>query len=111
MATKGAEKRGASQVGPPSKEGKVASPKDKAAPSKAGAPGAEATQEGKVSSPKDKTAPSKAGAPGTEATKGPRAAKGHVPNDETAEVLREAREGKNLLHYDSVEEMYKDLGI
>ena len=36
---------------------------------------------------------------------------GHLPNAETAKVLREAREGKNLLHYESLEEMFKDLGI
>ncbi len=35
----------------------------------------------------------------------------HVPNAETAKVRREAREGRNLLHYDSLEEMFKDLGI
>jgi hypothetical protein len=110
MATQGAEKRGASQVGPPAQEGKVASPKDKKVHTKARAPGAEATQGDRVSRPKDEIPHTKAGAPGTEAIKGLRAAEGHVPNNETAEVLREARNGKNLLHYDSVEEMYKDLG-
>jgi hypothetical protein len=65
----------------------------------------------KVSSPKDKIAPSEGGAPGAKTTRRPRTVKGHVPNDETAQVLREAQEGKNLLRYENLEEMFKDLGI
>ena len=45
------------------------------------------------------------------ATKNPCIIASHVPNAETAKVLREAREGKNLLRYKSLEEMFKDLGI
>jgi len=86
MATKKVVKDGASRVAPSAKGGKV-------------------------SSSKDQIVPSKAGAPSTEATKSPPTVEGHVPNAETAEVLREAREGKNLLHYESLEEMFKDLGI
>jgi hypothetical protein len=86
MATNKVEKDGTSRVAPSSKEGKV-------------------------SSSKDQIVPSKVGAPSTEAAKSPPTVKDHVPNAETAEVLREAREGKNLLHYESLEEMFKDLGI
>jgi hypothetical protein len=32
-------------------------------------------------------------------------------NEETAQVLRDADAGKNLLHYPSVEAMYEDLGL
>jgi hypothetical protein len=35
----------------------------------------------------------------------------HVPNDETAQALRDARDGKDLVTYASVEEMFDDLGI
>ena len=86
MATKKIENPGASQV-PPSSKG------------------------GKMSSPKDQIVPSKAVAPSTKATKSPPTVEGHVPSDETAEVLRQAQDGKNLLHYESLEEMFKDLGI
>jgi hypothetical protein len=86
MATKGVNKRGTSR----------------ALPSAEGA---------KSSSPKNKTALPKGGAPGDEMTKRPRAVEGHVPNDETAQVLREAQEGKNLLHYENLEAMFEDLGI
>ena len=78
---------------------------------KAGAPSSEAIQEGKGSDPKDKIPPSKDVAANDKATKSPRTGEGHVPNAETAKVLREAREGKNLLRYESLEEMFKDLGI
>ena len=86
MATKKVEKDGASPVAPPSKAGKA-------------------------SSSKDQIVPSKAAAPSAEAAKSPPTVAGHVPNAETAEVLREAREGNNLLHYECREEMFKDLGI
>jgi hypothetical protein len=39
------------------------------------------------------------------------AKKGRVPNAETARILREAEEGKNLLKYANLEEMFEDLGI
>jgi hypothetical protein len=35
----------------------------------------------------------------------------HIPNEETARVLRDAQEGKNLLNYGNLEEMFEDLGI
>jgi hypothetical protein len=72
---------------------------------------APSSEVGKGSSSKDHTVPSKAGAPSTKATKSAPAIEGHVPNAETADVLRQAREGTNLLHYESLEEMFKDLGI
>ncbi len=37
--------------------------------------------------------------------------KEQVVNAETAQVLRDADAGKNLLHYASLDEMFKDLGI
>jgi hypothetical protein len=45
------------------------------------------------------------------AKKVPRARKGSVVSAETAEVLRDAEAGKNLLHYPSLEAMFEDLGI
>jgi hypothetical protein len=110
MGAKEVEKRG-SQSAPSSKGGKMSSPKDQVVPHQAGAPSTVATQEGKGSNSKDKIPPSQGGASNAKATKSPRTVEGHVPNAETAKVLREAREGKNLLHYESVEEMFKDLGI
>jgi hypothetical protein len=35
----------------------------------------------------------------------------HVINAETAQVLRDADAGKDLLHYASLDEMFNDLGI
>jgi len=32
-----------------------------------------------------------------------------IPNEETAQVLRDTDEGKNLVKYNTVEEMFKDL--
>jgi hypothetical protein len=55
-------------------------------------------------------APAKA-RPEPEAKKGPRSRKGTTVNAETAEVLRDAEAGKNLLHYPSLEAMFEDLGI
>jgi hypothetical protein len=110
MGAKDVEKRG-SQSTRSSKGGKKSSPKEKNVSPKAGAPSTEAIQEGKDSNPKDKIRPSKGVVSNDKATKSPRTALGHVPNAETAEVLREAREGKNLLHYESLEEMLKDVGI
>ena len=49
--------------------------------------------------------------PEPEAKKGPRSRKGTTVNAETAEVLRDAEAGKNLLHYPSLEAMFEDLGI
>jgi len=37
--------------------------------------------------------------------------KKHVFNAETAQVLRDAEAGKNLIQYASLEEMFEDLGI
>ncbi len=86
MATKKGKKDGASKVAPSSKGDKV-------------------------SSSKDLIMPPKSGTSSIEAIMSPPTVEGHVPNAETAEVLREARDGKNLLHYESLEEMFKDLGI
>jgi hypothetical protein len=78
--------------------------------------------------PSIKRAPAKGAAPGKKdaansppapaearraigAKKAPRPRKGTVVNAETAEVLRDAEAGKNLLHYPSLEAMFEDLGI
>jgi len=110
MGAKDVGKRG-TQSTRSSKGGKRSSPKEKNVSHKAGAPSTEAIQEGKVSNPEDKIPLSKDVASNDKATKSPRTALGHVPNAETAKVLLEASEGKNLLHYESLEEMFKDLGI
>lgn len=47
----------------------------------------------------------------TTATSKLRTEDGHVPNAETARVLREAEQGKNLVTYANLEEMFEDLGI
>jgi hypothetical protein len=104
------EKRG-SQSERSSKAGKELSPKERNVSPRASASSTEAVQEGKASDPKDEVPASNDVAPNDKATKRPRTADGHVPNAETAKVLREAREGKNLLRYESLEEMFKDLGI
>ena len=49
--------------------------------------------------------------PATKAKKATRPRKGSTVNAETAEVLRDAEAGKNLLHYPSLEAMFEDLGI
>jgi hypothetical protein len=49
--------------------------------------------------------------PATKAKKAPRPRKGTTVNAETAQVLRDAEAGKNLLHYPSLEAMFEDLGI
>ena len=49
--------------------------------------------------------------PAAEARKAPRSRKGTTVNAETAQVLRDAEAGKNLLHYPSLEAMFEDLGI
>lgn len=49
--------------------------------------------------------------PATEAGQPARSRKGTTVNAETAEVLRDAEAGKNLLHYPSLEAMFEDLGI
>jgi hypothetical protein len=41
----------------------------------------------------------------------PRSRKDTAVNAETAQVLRDAEVGKNLLHYPSLEAMFEDLGI
>ncbi len=110
MGAKEVERRGSRSVRS-SKGGKRSSTKEKNVAPEAGAPSTEANQEGKVSNRRDKVALSKDVASNDKATKSARTAGGHVPNAETAKVLREAREGKNLVHYDSLEEMFKDLGI
>jgi len=110
MGAKEVEK-GGSQPARSSKGGKRSSPKEKNVSPRAGAPSTEAIQEVKVSNPMGTIPLSKDGASNDKATKSSRTAEGHVPNAETAKVLREAREGKNLLHYESLDEMFKDLGI
>jgi len=75
----------------------------------ASAPSDEAVREANVPNRKEKIPLSNDVGSNDKATKSPRTAEVHVPNAETAKVLREAREGKNLLHYDSLEEMFKDL--
>jgi hypothetical protein len=49
--------------------------------------------------------------PATKSRKAPRSRKGTIVNAETAQVLRDAEAGKNLLHYPSLEAMFEDLGI
>lgn len=36
---------------------------------------------------------------------------GNTPNEETAKVLKEVDEGKNLKTYKSTEEMFREMGI
>jgi hypothetical protein len=103
--------RGGSQSARPSKAGKGSRPKDRKVSSKAGASSTEAIQVGKASGPKDEIPASNDVASREAAAKSPRTIESHVPNAETAKVLREAREGKNLLRYESLDEMFKDLGI
>jgi len=107
MCAKEVEK-GGSQPARSSKGGKRSSPQEKNVSPRAGAPSTEAIQEVKVSNPKDKIPLSKDVASNDKGTKSPRTAEGRVPNAETAKVLREAREGKNLLHYKSLEEISVD---
>jgi hypothetical protein len=94
-----------------SKVGKGSSPEVRKVPPKAGASRTEAIQEEKVSGPKDEIPASNDVASRETVAKSPRTTESHVPNAETAKVLREAREGKNLLRYESLDEMFKDLGI
>jgi hypothetical protein len=103
--------KGGSQSARSSKVGKGSSPEDRKVSPKAGASSSEAIQEGKASHPKDQIPASSDVASRETAAKSPRTIESHVPNAETAKVLREAREGKNLLRYESLEEMFKDLGI
>jgi hypothetical protein len=49
--------------------------------------------------------------PATKVKKAPGSRKGTTVNAETAQVLRDAEAGKNLLHYPSLEAMFEDLGI
>ncbi|MHB1561153.1 MAG: hypothetical protein ACYC61_27200 [Isosphaeraceae bacterium] len=49
--------------------------------------------------------------PAPKAMKARRSRKGTTVNAETAKVLRDAEDGKNLLHYPSLEAMFEDLGI
>jgi hypothetical protein len=93
------------------KVGKRSSPEDRKVSPKAGASSTDATQEEKASCPKDEIPASNDVASRESTAKSPRTIESHVPNAETAKVLREAREGKNLLRYESLEEMFKDLGI
>jgi len=102
---------GGSQSSRSSEVGKGSSPVDRTVSPKAGVSSTEAIQEGKASGPKDEIPDSNDVASREMAGKIPRAIESHVPNAETAKVLREAREGKNLLRYESLEEMFKDLGI
>jgi len=34
-----------------------------------------------------------------------------LPNEETRKVLQESDQGKNLVHYDSLDDVFEDLGI
>jgi len=110
MGAKEVEK-GGSQPARSNKVGKRSSPKKKNMSPRASAPSAEAIREANVPNPKERIPLSNDVASNDKATKSPRTAEVHVPNAETAKVLRDAREGKNLLHYESLEEMFKDLGI
>ena len=103
--------KGGSRSARASKVGKGSSPDDRKVSPQAGASSTEAIQEGKASCPKDEIPASNDVASRETAAKSPRTIESHVPNAETAKVLREAREGKNVLRYDSLEEMFKDLGI
>ncbi len=104
------EKRGP-QSARSSKLGKRPSPDEKNVAPMAGASSSQAIGKGKAAGPKDKNPAWNDAVSNENATKRPETTVGHVPNEETAKVLREAREGKNLLHYESLEEMLKDLGI
>jgi hypothetical protein len=110
MATKDVKELG-SQPAPSAQGGKASSTKHKLASPKTGAPSTKATKKEKASNSKGKVPLSQGRGSKAKGPKGRREIEGHVPNAETAQVLREAREGKNLLHYDSLEEMYKDLGL
>jgi hypothetical protein len=92
MAMKGAQKRGMSQAGHPPKKHKAPSSKGRLVDPTEGVPLNQA-------------------APPPPTTKKVRKVKGHVPNDETIRVLRDIEAGKGLLRYESLEEMYKDLGM
>jgi hypothetical protein len=71
-------------------------PRKKAAPERS-------VSDGRVASAKAPSAPK---------VKKPRPSrKGTTFNAETAEVLRDAEAGKNLLHYPSLEAMFEDLGL
>jgi hypothetical protein len=50
-------------------------------------------------------------APKAKKTPPPKKGKGTTFNAETAQVLRDAEAGKNLLDYPSLEAMFEDLGI
>jgi hypothetical protein len=100
-----------SQAARSSKVGKESSPKKRNVTLKAGASSTEASQAEKPSHPKEKIPTSNDPESNETATKSSRVIESHIPNAETAKVLREAREGKNLLRYESLEEMFKDLGI
>jgi hypothetical protein len=89
----------------------VSSPEDKLAPSQADAPSTKATKKDRASNSKGKVPLSKGGASKAKGPKGRRDTEGHVPNEETIKVLRDIEAGKGLLRYDSLEEMYKDLGM
>ena len=102
MTTKGTKKSVTPQSASSSKRGKMLGPDPGNAMGPAGqyvAKGGKEVTQG----PGEKLPPA--------TTKSHPKAKGHVPNDETAQVLREIEEGKNLIHYDSFEDMYEDLGI
>ena len=43
--------------------------------------------------------------------KGNHCTKSHEPNEETAQVLRETRKGKNIKSHDSLEDFWKSMGI
>ena len=110
MATKEVKERG-SQSAPSTRGGKVSSPKDTLAPSQASTPSTKATKKDKTSSSRGKVPLSQGGGSRAKGSKSRRDTEGHVPNDETIKVLRDIEAGKGLLRYESLEEMYKDLGM
>ncbi len=105
--------KGGSQSARSSKVGKGSSPvpENRKVSPRGGASSTEAIQEGKASRSKDQIPGSNDVASRKTAAKSPRTIESHVPNAETARVLREARDGKNLFRYESLEEMFNDLGI
>jgi hypothetical protein len=104
-------KKRRSQAARSSKVSKASSPNEGNVTPKSGASSTEAAQANKLSHPNETIPAANDLASNATATKNLCIIESHVPNAETARVLREAREGKNLLRYESLEEMFKDLGI
>jgi len=96
MATKAARKQLAKEVAPVQAAKEVAP-----------------VQAAKESAPKRKVISKTAASFATKASKKQpvRPLRGDEPNDETAQVLRESLEGKNLVRFESLEAMFADLEI